>query len=129
MDNKHGNNTVSVIRVRDFLVVTMPPDPSDSVIAALQESVLTAMERVESKGVLLDISSVDILDSFFARTISETAQMVSLMGGRTVIVGMRPAVAVAATQIGLTLGKIETALNVDRALDLITAEPRRKKAR
>jgi rsbT antagonist protein RsbS len=103
--------------------------PDDSLIAALQDGVLAAMERHEFKGVLLDISSVDTLDSFFARTISETAQMVSLMGGRTIIVGMRPAVAVAATQIGLTLGNIETALNVDRALDLAATEPGRKKAR
>ena len=71
----------------------------------------------EAKGVVLDISAVETLDSFFARTVAETAQMVDLMGGRTIIAGMRPAVAVTATQIGLSLGKIETALNVERALD------------
>jgi rsbT antagonist protein RsbS len=70
------------------------------------------------RGVILDISSVETLDSFFARTVSETAQMVNLMGGRTVIAGMRPAVAVTATEIGLKLGNVETALNMDRALEL-----------
>lgn len=129
MDRKAGNHNISVIRVRDFLIVTMPPDPDDSVIESLQESVLNAMEHHESRGVLLDISSVETLDSFFARTVSETAQMVGLMGGRTIIVGMRPAVAVTATQIGLTLGNIETALNVDRALDLIATQPKPKKSR
>jgi rsbT antagonist protein RsbS len=79
--------------------------------------------------VVLDISSVDTFDSFFARTVSETAQMVTLMGGRTIVVGMRPAVAVTATQIGLTLGNIETALTVDRALELAAAEPRAKSRR
>jgi rsbT antagonist protein RsbS len=128
MDPKHGNVTISVIRIRDLLVVTMPPDPDDSLITALQDNVLNAMERHGSNGVLLDISSVEIFDSFFARTVSETAQMVNLMGGRTIIVGMRPAVAITATQIGLTLGNIETALNVDRALDLAT-RPRPGKAR
>ena len=112
---------ISVIKIRDILMVTMPPDPDDSTVAALQDSVLNAMERYAAKGLILDLSSVETLDSFFARTVSETAQMVTLMGGRTIIVGMQPAVAVTATQMGLTLNRIETALNVDRALDLYAA--------
>jgi len=117
-------NNLSVIKLRDILLVTMPPDADDPTISALQEQVLGAMERYQAQSVLLDISAVETLDSFFARTVSETAQMVTLMGGRTIIAGMRPAVAVTATQIGLTLGNIETALNVDRALDM-AATPRR----
>ncbi len=121
--NRMNNSNISVIRVRDLLMVTMPADPDDPTISALQDKVLTAMEQHEAKGVVLDISSVETLDSFFARTVAETAQMVELMGGRTIIAGMRPAVAVTATQIGLTFGKIETALNVDRALDLVANKP------
>jgi len=120
-------DSISVIKVRDILMVTMPPDPDDPTVSALQDKVLSAMERYEAKGVVLDISSVETLDSFFARTVSETAQMVTLMGGRTIIAGMRPAVAVTATEIGLTLGNIETALSVDRALDMVTSKPRSKK--
>ena len=124
------NDSISVIKVRGLLMVTMPADPDDSTVSALQEKVLSAMERHEAKGVVLDISSVDTFDSFFARTVSETAQMVTLMGGRTIVVGMRPAVAVTATQIGLTLGNIETALSVDRALAIAeSAPPRLKKIR
>jgi rsbT antagonist protein RsbS len=103
----------------------MPPDPDDSTIAALQERVLDSMERHAAKGLILDISAVETLDSYFARTVSETAQMVVLMGGRTIIVGMRPAVAMTATQMGLKLGRIETALTVDRALDLASAPAKR----
>ena len=124
-----SNDNISVVRVRDLLMVTMPSDPDDATVSALQEKVLGAMERHEAKGVVLDISSVETLDSFFARTVAETAQMVGLMGGRTIIAGMQPAVAVTATQIGLTLGKIETALNVDRALDMVEKGPARKKFR
>ncbi len=113
-------NNISVIRVRDLLMVTMPADPDDATVSALQHKVLGAMEAREAKGVVLDISAVETLDSFFARTVAETAQMVDLMGGRTVIAGMRPAVAVTATQIGLRLGNIETALNVERALDRLS---------
>lgn len=115
-----GNgNSISVVTVRKTLMVTVPADPDDATVSALQEEVLAAMQRVDAKGVVLDISSVETLDSFFARTVAETASMVSLMGGRTVVVGMRPSVAVTATQIGITLGGIETALSLERALDLM----------
>ena len=114
---------ISIISVRKTLMVTIPADPDDATISALQAEVLAAMERLEAKGVVLDISSVETLDSFFARTVAETASMVSLMGGRTVVVGMRPSVAVTATQIGITLGGIETALSVERALDLMDRPP------
>lgn len=124
-----NNDSISVIRVRDLLLVTMPADPDDPTVTALQEKVLNAMERHDARGVVLDISAVETLDSFFARTVSETAQMVMLMGGRTIIVGMRPAVAVTATQIGLTLGNIETALTMDRALDMAATEPPLRKLR
>jgi rsbT antagonist protein RsbS len=123
-----SNDNISVIKVRDILMVTMPSDPDDPTISALQDKVLSAMERHEAKGVVLDISPVETLDSFFARTVSETAQMVTLMGGRTIIAGMRPAVAVTATEIGLTLGNIETALSVDRALDMVASKPPSKKS-
>jgi rsbT antagonist protein RsbS len=125
-----ANDSISVMKVRETLLVTMPPDPNDSTVSALQENVLAAMERHPAKGLILDISSVETLDSFFARTISETAQMVTLMGGRTIIVGMRPSVAVTAIQMGLTLHNIETALSVDRALDRYdagAAPPRRRR--
>jgi rsbT antagonist protein RsbS len=124
-----NNDNISVIKVRDILIVTMPSDPDDSTISALQEKALAAMEQYEAKGIVLDISAVETLDSFFARTVSETAQMVAIMGGRTIIVGMRPAVAVTATQIGLTLGNIQSALNVDRALDLLEPGVTARKSR
>ncbi len=112
-----ANETISVIRVRDVLLVTMPADPDDSTITALQEEVLQAMERFDARGLILDISAVETLDSFFARTIVETTRMVELMGGQTVIAGMRPSVAITATQLGFTFGKTQTALDVDYALD------------
>ncbi len=114
---------ISVIKLRDILLVTVPPDPDDRTISALQEQVLDSMARYECRGLVLDISTVQTLDSFFARTVAETVQMVALMGGRTVLAGMRASVAVTATQLGLTMGKAMTALDVDRALDLLKAGP------
>lgn len=117
---------ISVIKVRDVLMVTVPPEPDDDTITKLQNEVLHAMEKYEAKGLVLDISTVDTLDSFFARTIAETSQMVSLMGGQTIIVGMLPSVAVTASQFGLTLGNALTALDVDRALDMLGFKTSRK---
>ncbi len=114
-------DNISVIKVRGLLLVTVPPDPDDETVSALQEQVLQAMARLEAKGLVLDISTVQTLDSFFARTVAETVQMVGLMGGRTVVAGMRASVAVTATQLGLRLGGALTSLDVDRALDMLEA--------
>ena len=110
---------ISVIKVRDILLVTVPPDPDDDTVTDLQESVLRAMEVHEAKGLVLDISTVETIDSFFARTVTETAKMVGLMGGLTVLAGMRASVAVTTTQLGLKLGKTLPALDVERAMDLL----------
>jgi rsbT antagonist protein RsbS len=118
-----AGESISVMRIRGLLLVTVPPDPDDETISALQEKLLDAMERTGSKGLILDISTVQTFDSFFARTVTETVQMVSLMGGRTVLAGMQATVAVTATQLGLTLGGAETALDVDRAFDRLLAGP------
>ena len=111
--------SISVIKLRGLLLVTVPPDPNDETITALQEQVLEAMAQHEAKGLVLDISTVQTFDSFFARTISETVQMVALMGGRTVLAGMRANVAVTAIQLGLTMANTLTALDVDRAFALL----------
>lgn len=113
------NDSIAVIRVRDILLVTVPSDPSDTAVAELQQRVLGAMARYRAKGTILDVSAVAVIDSFFARTLTETARMVALMGGPTIITGMRPAVAITAMELGLKLEGAMTALNVDRAFDML----------
>lgn len=121
------NQNISLVKVRNTLLVTMPADPDDVTVTTLQEEVLGAMEKYRPKGLVLDISAVETLDSFFARTITETSRMVTMMGGQTVIAGMRPSVAISATQLGLTMVGTFTALTVDRALDLLAhPHPRRR---
>ncbi len=115
---------LSIIKVRGVLMVTMPADPDDATVSALQERVLLAMEQSSGRGVVLDVSAVESLDSFLGRMIAETTQMVGLMGGRTVLTGLRPSVAITITQLGLTLGKTRTALSVDRALDILQNGPK-----
>ena len=113
-----GEN-ITVIKVRNVLMVAMPAEPDDMTVSNMQEQVLHSMEKYAAKGLVLDISLVDTVDSFFARTIAETAQMVALLGGSTIIAGMRPSVAITVTQLGLTLGNALTALNADCALDML----------
>lgn len=113
------SGSVSVIRIRDVLLVTVPSDPTDSAIADLQKRVLKAMADSRPKGAILDISGVEIIDSFFARTLTDTAKMVTLMGGPTIITGMRPAVAITAMELGLQLEGVMSALSVNRALDIL----------
>jgi rsbT antagonist protein RsbS len=122
------NRNISVVKVHDVLLVTMPADPDDLTVTTLQEEVLTAMQEYRPKGLALDISAVETLDSFFARTITETSRMVELMGGRTVIAGMRPSVAITATQLGLSLRGTLTALTVNRALDLLSRPAARRQS-
>ena len=109
---------ITVLKVRDLLLVTMPADPDDATVSALQSRTLDAMEQHDVKGLILDLSKVEILDSYFARTVAETAQMVTLMGGETLIAGMRPSVAITATELGVTLGATRTVLTLDRAFDM-----------
>ena len=114
------NGNISVIKIRDILLVTVPSDPDDGTVSELQEQVLCSMERHSAKGLILDISTVETIDSFFARTVSETVKMVALMGGLTVLSGMRACVAITTTQLGLSLDKTLTALDVDRAMDMLS---------
>ena len=122
------NESISVIKIHDVLMVAIPGDPDDATVSALQDRTLLEMERHQVRGLILDLSKVETFDSYFARTVTETASMVSLMGGETIIAGMRPAVAITATQLGIDLGATRTAMNVDEALDMAsfqTAQERR----
>ena len=124
-----ANGNISVIKIRDILLVTVPSDPDDCTVSELQEQVLSSMERHSAKGLILDISTVETIDSFFARTVSETVKMVALMGGLTVLSGMRACVAITTTQLGLSLDKTLTALDVDRAMELLSDTLNRSEGR
>jgi len=110
---------LSVLKIKNTLLVTVPDDPSDSIICELQDKVLSAIEQYETKHVILDISRVYVWDSFFARTIAETTDMVGLMGSDSILVGMRPSVAVTAIELGLTIGNALPLLDVDQAFEML----------
>ena len=114
-----NNIEALVIYVNEMLLVTVPAEPDDKIISDLQNHVMGALQIYNPKGVIINISMVEIVDSYFARTLSETAQMIKLMGRNTVITGMRPSVAITSTQLGFTLSNITTALDVDKAFAIL----------
>lgn len=118
---------LSVTRVRRTLIATLPQHPSDSTIEDLQGRILSRIEKSNDHpvdGVILDVAPVQTVDSFLARTIVETAKMVELMGARPVLVGITPAIAITATELGFGLGDVDTTLSTDAALDLLSGDRR-----
>lgn len=109
----------SVVRVHDVLIATFPDDPVDRTVDELQEEILSRLQTDGPGGVILDFSNVQIMDSFFARSISETAQMVRLMGGEPILVGIQPSVALTAAELGYALDDVEKARTTDQALEML----------
>lgn len=97
----------------------------DALAEELQRTVLKSLERAEAspKGLLVDISTLDVVDTYVARVLAETGKMAKLMGTRTVIVGMRPEVAATLVRMGYPMDGVQTALDVDDGLDLLDAGP------
>ncbi len=114
-----ATDSAAVTEVFDVLIATFPGRPTDQAVDELQQDVLARMEAADPRGVVLDISAVTTLDSFFARVISETASMVELMGGAAIVVGMRPSVAITAAELGFGLESVETARSTDHALSML----------
>lgn len=112
----------TINQVQGVLIASFPGTPTDKAVDRLQEELLQEVEKQQPSGVVLDISRVTTLDSFFARVISETASMVALMGSDVVVVGMRPSVAITAAELGYGFENIGTARGVDHALSLLDGE-------
>jgi rsbT antagonist protein RsbS len=110
---------VPVIRVGDTLIATVVEDLHDRDALALQEELTGQLERTGASGVLLDLSAVEIVDSFLGRLLNDVAVATRLLGANTVIVGIQPAVAVTLVELGLELRGIRTALNSTKGLALL----------
>lgn len=107
---------VPIIKVADTLIVTVQEDLRDQDAMDLQADLGAALERTGARGVLLDISVVEMVDSFLGRLLSEIAAGARLLGAETVVVGMQPAVAITLVELGLDLKGIHTALDTERGM-------------
>jgi rsbT antagonist protein RsbS len=103
----------------DLLLVTIQVDMHDRLAMTLQDDLAERIVRDGAKGVLIDISALDLVDSFIGRMISNTAAMARVLDASTVVVGMQPAVAITLVELGLTLSGVKTALNVERGMALL----------
>ncbi|MER7719677.1 STAS domain-containing protein [Streptomyces flaveolus] len=116
-------SAVPVLALGDTLLVTLPGELHDGVAEQLQQDITHRIARSTVSGVVIDISGVDIVDSFLGRVLAEIAAGARLMAVRTVLAGMRPAVAITLVELGLALPGLVTALDVERAMELLTAAP------
>src|SRR5215470_1665578 len=103
----------------DFLLVTIQVDMHDRLAMALQDDLTRMISETETRGVLIDISSLEIVDSFIGRMLANIAAMSSVLDAQTVVVGMQPAVAITLVELGLSLPGVRTALNVDAGMELL----------
>lgn len=113
---------IPILRMGAYLLVTIQVDMHDQLALTLQDDLTTQIQRTSAKGVLIDISALEIVDSFIGRMIAHISAMSRILDAHTVVVGMRPAVAITLVELGLTLDGVHTALNVERGMALLKAK-------
>jgi rsbT antagonist protein RsbS len=114
MSDLHG--AIPILRLGDVLVSTVHIDLHDAVAEAFQADVLTMIEKTGAKGLVIDVSGLEMVDSYVARIIADTGRMAKLMGTQMVLVGMRPEVAATLVRMGYSMEGVKTALNLDQGL-------------
>ena len=112
---------IPILKMGEFLLVTIQVDMHDRLAMALQDDLTETISKTEARGVLIDISTLEIVDSFIGRMLSNIAAMSRVLDAETVVVGMQPAVAITLVELGLSLPGVRTALNVDAGMDLLRA--------
>ena len=110
---------IPILRIGEFLLVTIQVDMHDRLAMTLQDDLTTTIEKTGAKGVLLDISALDMVDSFIGRMLSNISAIASILSASTVVVGMQPAVAITLVELGLNLEGVLTALNVEKGMALL----------
>jgi rsbT antagonist protein RsbS len=110
---------IPILQTGKFLLVTIQVDMHDRLAMTLQDDLTNRIVQTGAKGVLIDISSLEVVDSFIGRMISNIAAMSSVLDAQTVVVGMQPAVAITLVELGLSLPGVRTALNVEKGMDLL----------
>lgn len=112
---------IPILRMGELLLVTIQVDMHDRLALALQDDLTNQISRTGARGVLIDISSLETVDSFIGRMLANIASMAKVLDASAVVVGMRPAVAITLVELGLSLKGVSTALDVNRGMELLRA--------
>jgi rsbT antagonist protein RsbS len=112
---------IPILQMGDFLLVTIQVDMHDRLALTLQDDLTARIEKTGAKGVLIDISALEMVDSFIGRMIANISSMSRILDANTVLVGMQPAVAITLVELGLSLTGVKTALNVERGMHVLRA--------
>jgi len=112
---------IAILKMGEYLLVTIQVDMHDRLAMTLQDDLTSRIVSSRAKGVLIDISALEMVDSFIGRMLGDTAAMSRVLDAETVVVGMRPAVAITLVELGLSLSGVRTALDVERGMDLLKA--------
>lgn len=107
---------IPILKMGDLLLVTIQVDMHDRLALSMQDDLTARIVKDKAKGVLIDISSLEVVDSFIGRMLGNVAAMSRVLGAEAVVVGMRPAVAITIVELGLSLENVRTALNVDSGM-------------
>jgi len=111
---------IPILKIEDFLIVSFQTELSDDEINSLREEILDRIKATNARGLIIDITALKIIDSFMARSLSSIATTATLLGTRTVVVGMQPAVALTLVELGLRIKwNVQTALNLERGINLL----------
>jgi rsbT antagonist protein RsbS len=110
---------IPILKMGGYLLVTIQVDMHDRLAMTLQDDLTARIVEARAKGVLIDISALEIVDSFIGRMLADIAAMSRVLDAETVVVGMRPAVAITLVELGLSLTGVRTALNIERGMDLL----------
>ena len=110
---------IPILKMGSLLLVTIQVDMHDRMAVALQEDLTARIVEAGARGVLIDISSLEMVDSFIGRMLANIAAMSHVLGAGTVVVGMQPSVAITLVELGLSLKGVRTALNVEKGMDLL----------
>lgn len=112
---------IPILQMGEFLLVTIQVDMHDRLAMTLQDDLTKRIVKTSARGVLIDISSLEIVDSFIGRILGNIAAMSQILDAQTVVVGMQPAVAITLVELGLSLTGVSTALNVEKGMALLRA--------
>jgi rsbT antagonist protein RsbS len=110
---------IPILKMGQYLLVTIQVDMHDRLAMTLQDDLTKMISETDTRGVLIDISSLEIVDSFIGRMLANIAAMSRVLDAKTVVVGMQPAVAITLVELGLSLPGVQTALNVDTGIELL----------